>query len=475
MAANWELQLLSAIVRGEAGTPAELFERAQVLGVRHEWFGQLEAKSVWARVAAHYSRPTNFGHIPSEDALAALFPSLELPDCTDNFEDLCALVREGYLKRRSDALVSAFQQESHEDIVSALESLHAKLGSLKEQVVASDDASFKDVAMDIVIRTIENAKSGNGMTGLPWPWAKLNEETGGIHPQDFILVWALPKSMKTFWGLIVSAYLLSLGYKVLVYSKEMTLEIVILRLAAILAKVDYTKLKKGKLSQYEEETLLETVHMISETSFSGNLFFTNANRLDGSAGGPAEITKKIETYNPDFVLLDSSYMLEMPDMDGSPLDWKNLAALTRALKQVCMAKHVPMMAILQESETQAFKYKNSRGTASLAMNKGAVMDCDLGINLVMHKKRKELSIRFSAGRELLADGFTIHAQACENFDYAHDHIHQVGDDGEDEDEEATAVIAASACTTALSQLDKLIRAGCPDDPLGPNDFEVPPV
>lgn len=64
MAANWELQLISSIVRGEA--PGDLFESAQKEGIEFRTFGGMEAKNLWASIDAHYRRPHNFGHVPSE-------------------------------------------------------------------------------------------------------------------------------------------------------------------------------------------------------------------------------------------------------------------------------------------------------------------------------------------------------------------------------------------------------------------------
>ena len=95
MAANWELQLIASIVRGE--TPAELFELAEKEGITFRTFGGMEAKNLWSTIDANYRRPQNFGHIPSEEALAEQFPSMELPKPVENFQDLCEKVRDGHL------------------------------------------------------------------------------------------------------------------------------------------------------------------------------------------------------------------------------------------------------------------------------------------------------------------------------------------------------------------------------------------
>jgi len=445
MPASWELQLISAIVR--ADSPAEAYESAQKRGIRPELFGTIEAKTIWARIDAHYTRVENFGHIPSEEYLREIFPAIDLPTPLDNFGDLCSRVRDGYVRRRADALIEEFEQYVRDDAPKALSEFCTQLTALQEECAPDSDVDFKKVALGEMADYLTRTNETEGLTGLPWPWTRMNADTQGMQPGDFILVWAAPKGMKTFWGLIVCAHLFQQGYSVLIYSKEMTWDSLRNRLVCILAKIDYDRLRKGRLSDDEQLRALAAVEYLSRPEHRGRLMFTQADRLDGGLGGPAEIRRKIDTYRPDFVLLDSSYMLELPNARGSALDWTNLTTIMKAIKQIAKSTKCRIMAITQENETQALKAKGSRGTTSLAFNKMAVMDCDLGINLVLNRKKCELSIRYAVMREGKGEGFTINALPCENFEYTGDHLWQVGDDFDDP--KAAAPIVQ---TTAAAQL-----------------------
>jgi replicative DNA helicase len=260
----------------------------------------------------------------------------------------------------------------------------------------------------------------------------MNAATQGIQDGDYIMVWAMPKSMKTWFGLVITAHLFESGRRVLIYSKEMTWASIRRRVACILAKVNYGKLKEGILNEAEERTYFEKLETITDPNFPGDLWFTPADRLDGSPGGPNEIRRKIESYRPHFVMLDSSYMLELPGSSSNALDWKQLSLVNRQLKQIAKQTGIPILSILQENERSAYKYSKSRGTASLAMNTGAVMDCDVGIRLVRHRVKNEISIHLAAARETTSEGFTINALAAENFEYAHDTLHRFEDVQEEE-------------------------------------------
>ena len=431
MPASWELQLISAIIRSMDG-PSR-FERVQLAGIRYEYFATNEAKMLWSRIDAHFTRPDNYGFIPSEQTLKEVFPSIDLPTPLENLDDLVGKVKQGYVRRKVDKLIENYRDSVREDITAeSISRMYTELGRLQEETRQNADVNFKEVALNQIMTGLTKAKENNGMTGMPWPWMQLNEATGGIHGSDFIMVWALPKSMKTFFGLVVAAHLFMRGYRVLIYSKEMTWEILLVRLACILCRLDYTRTKRGELSSREEELLLTTVERLSTSNFPGELFYTQADRMDGGPGGPADIRRKVDIFKPHFVLLDSSYMLEMPEATGAnALDWKNLSAVSRGLKQICKNTKTAMMAIMQENERAAIKYKGTRGTASIAMNTGAPQDCDLGLHLVLNGLKAELSIHYAVAREAKAKGFTINALACDNFDYAGDHLWNVGDDADD--------------------------------------------
>lgn len=437
--ANWEMQCVSAIVKGHEGIiPPDLFELAQKQGIRFTVFGSLEARALWSKLEAHYTRPSNFGHIPSEASIREAFPTLELPQPVENFTDLCRKVIDGWAKRESQKYVDEFLGTLTTDTPLAITELYERLGTLQEQTRASTDVSYREVAMSETLDDLNKITSGDGLTGMPWPWTKLNADTGGIHHGDFIMVWALPKSMKTWWGLIVVANLFAAGKRVLIYSKEMLWDSMRTRINCLLAKVDYDAWKHGNLSMQQKMRLLEVVEKMSDPSHTGELFFTNADRPDGSPGGPNDIRRKIDMYKPHIVMLDSSYMLEMPNAGGKAVDWNQLALVSRQLKQVAKTSKVPMIAILQENERAALKYTKSRGTASIAMNSGAVMDCDVGLRLVIHTKLSELSIHYAACRETKAKGFTIHALPCYNFEFSGTHLHNVGDDSDEEEKKNAA-------------------------------------
>lgn len=424
---------MSAIIRGTEGRPNEMFDQARDRGLRFEVFGTMDGRNLWAKVESHYTRQHNFGHVPSEQEIRETMPTLELAAPVENFQDLCQKVLDSWSRREADKYLQEFLNNVPEDVPGAITALYGKLGQLQERARSSKDVHYRSVAKQQTLDDLDQVIKGAGMTGMPFPWERMNIDTGGIQPGDFILVWALPKSMKTWFGLIVAAHLFNAGRRVLIYSKEMRWESIRTRIVCLIAKVDYEAYRRGRITPEMRQAVVDVVDRTTDEGFGGELFFTDADRSDGSPGGPDDIRRKIDQYQPQFVMLDSSYMLELPDIKSNALDWKALAIVSRQLKQIAKTTKIPMLAILQENERAAMKYTKSRGTASIAMNSGAVMDCDLGLRLVRNKRLNELSVHYAACRETAASGFTIAAIPCTNFDYVGEHLHGVGDDSDEEE------------------------------------------
>lgn len=421
---SWELQLVSAIVRDPE--KPKLYNTARKSGVETKIFGNAEARSVWSYVDWYYSRPADHGRIPSEMLLKEKFPTLDLPEPVEAFPDLCTLVGDKYTTKKVEQAWEEYLTGVKENPKTALSDLSGALDKIKEQVTAATDRSFDGEAIREVIEDMQARAENDGLVGMPFPWEQFNVELGGLHPGDFAMIYAMPKSMKTWIGLYICVHLAKSGYRTLVYSKEMTWEKVRTRIACILAEIDYTKYRTGTLTPEEQEEVVKALSWFVEEC-PGTIDFTYAERPDGTAGGPSEIREKVSVYDPEFVLLDSAYLLELPGMKMSSYDWKTMLLMTKELKQIAISCNIPILAIFQESEDKALKSKGTRGTVSLALSKMMIQDVDLAIRCIYNKSAGEMSLQLPAARETTFEGITIYAHACTNFKYAHSKIWEVGD------------------------------------------------
>jgi hypothetical protein len=446
--ANWELELLAGILVSE--DPSEAFKQVLSDGVTQSVLYGMESRSVWAHVHAHYTRPHRYGFVPSLDAILESFPTLDLPTPSENLLDLCLRVKQAHTRRQTELLIDQYREDESDDPIAAAASLYSSLGCMQALQTNSRDVSFRQQAYDDILMDLRSIAENDGVTGLPYPWDIMNQHTGGIQPGDMLLFWAVPKSRKTWVGLVIAAHLFLLGYRVLVYSKEMMWKQIRQRLACIIGKVSYDRFKKNLLTRAELHRMLTAMALLKSDNqeFSGELIFTDCDRPDGSIGGPSEVRQKIDMYEPKFVLLDSAYLLQIQGVVDA-MDWKAIGATTRNLKQVAKSTGVPTACIMQENEKAAAKYKG-RGTASIAMFTGIAADCDVGIKLVCNDYLDEVSLHFAACRETNFPGFTIHANLAENFEFAGLHLHKGDDEDEGKSKAAEPAPAAAPPTTGAT-------------------------
>ena len=448
MAANWELQLLSAVLTREDRIEAYL--EACEAGLAHKHFGTMEARSVWAHIETYYTRPRDPGRIPSKEAVQETFRNLDLPRPAEAVTDLVQKVIGGHVTRSVQALLEAWDTESTVDTaLASLLALKDGLSEVHESHSSKDDVSWREVALAETAQDMCRIDEEAGLTGLPYPWEVMNREIGGIQPEDLILIWALPKSKKTWIGLYMVVNLFLLGYRVVVYSKEMSWANIRRRMVCIIANVSYKKYKDGTCSEGEKDRILQAVDITTASWHRGDLFFTNCDRPDGTVGGPGEIREKIEKYRADIVFCDSSYLLQLPGVKDA-MDWKAIGAVTRALKQVARQTKIPIIAIMQENEKSAYKYKKSRGTASIGGYTGVAQDCDLGIHIVNNPRENKTALRFAAARETEFPGFVINTVLCEDFSHDPDSpLWNVGDFDEDDEGDGSAAARATQTRAAV--------------------------
>jgi len=343
-------------------------------------------------------------------------PRLVLPQAKDTIEDLCESVQSEYLK----ASIRDFRDKLDESIVDTdprevIDMMRNEVLTLAKELVTESDEDFGAGFQDGLAEHIHAMSSADGLLGIPWPWEEMNEATQGICPGDLILWYGIPKSMKTWIGLYVCTWLFLKGYKVLVYSREMTYRIMRLRCGSILASVDYTRLKRNQLTPLEWARIDKAIQLLEHPE-CGHMMFTRNSNPDGSAAGVQALRMKVDAYEPDFIMLDSAYLMSNDRTGESSMKWNDLSAISQDVKQMILASNIPTMLVWQESERLSMKYgKAGRGTASLALATQLVYDADLAVKIVYNHGLSKASLHLAAARETEFDGLTINA--CAGYDF----------------------------------------------------------
>jgi hypothetical protein len=370
----------------------------------------------------------SIGHtmVPHYQRLLEAYPSLgELPEPIGDVQDIVVYVKERYVETAVDSLIQTWQMHRGKGAMGALEKLLENLQTLAVKQVGSGTVDFDaSYVKDVFMEEIRTRRHHEGLMGLPYPWARFNTELGGMEPGHLIMIYSLPKKLKTWLALYIVTYLKMVGYRALVYSADMNSSRIFARIACMLADLKFGRYRKGQIPEDEEakieKTLLEAVYT------DGAIRFTKALKLDGTRGGLVELEREAERYQPDIILLDSAYTMGRDRKSGKARH-EQIGDFNEDTKALAEKLGIPIIAIYQENEKSAQKYgARGDGRASIADAGRLFRDVDVALRVVHVDWLNEISLYVTAARDCLLKGITIHALPGESFDYISDELHPFG-------------------------------------------------
>lgn len=478
MASNIEHSLIAQILRtGD-------FHTVQKQQIDESFFTSPEAKEFYRHIRDIYMSPNTNGQVLSEQLMRERFPSAFLPPAYDSVAILCEQLRRDRvtteIMRLSQELAVLAQTDPFE-AVAALRAESAKVASLSE---AGQDMSISGISK-MLREKYETVQSSHGLLGIPYPWDAMNDETQGMQPAQFIVLYGRPKQMKSWIGLYmgVHAYLHS-RKRVLFYTREMHPFLVAQRAAAMIAKVDYKMYKSGKLQPEIKKMTFQILDELMDDEkglVGGNskghpaCFIITTDRstaAGGSGGGVAWLQSKIRDIRPDLVIVDGMYLMKDDRTNSRSVDWKNMAHISQDLKLTAQDFDVPLIGITQANRA-ADKTKGEDLT-ELAYADALGQDAD-AVFRVRKKPRidennfrhNEVHITAPGLREGVFDGIVINAEPATDFTY----VRTILESDQAEEEAAHNYSAPKNGANGANGAHKPFKASVMDPKIPPKAFK----
>lgn len=328
---DYEGALLSKILKDDA--------LAKVLDcrVKDELF--VAHPKVWGYILDTYA---THGGIPPLEMVEERFPSFEYQEATET--PVTFLVDE--IKKRhlhnlvKDGLVKQAAFLRSKDPKAALEAMREVLIQADEDIRPSFDTNFVVDVKERIERYEEAAMAAGGVTGIPTPWACLDDVTQGMHPEDLIMIAGRGGIGKTWAEMICAAHNWGNGYIPLVFSREMAVWQISRRLDAVIAKLPYRRFKSGELSSEEKTRWLECLDAMK----TANAFWITGDDGDGHLGVTA-IAAKVQRYRPHIVYIDGAYLIQ--DDKKSKQKWEQFSNVCQDLKRLAQREKIPIVVTHQ--------------------------------------------------------------------------------------------------------------------------------
>ncbi len=248
-------------------------------------------------------------------------------------------LRRELIKKSLSIIQTAF--ESDEDIDTILGDAEQGIFEISESKIKPSYKSSKELVNE-VFEYLENKLDDKGLvTGVPSGYSKLDELTAGFQPSDFIVVAGRPSMGKTAFGLNVAMRAAILHrIPTAIFSLEMSMDQIMMRMLCAWAKVDLSKLRRGRLKEEEWTKLYQAAQDLSEAP----IYIDDTPTLE-----PVELRARCRRLKSDkdigLVVIDYLQLMHVSQKRDSRE--QEIALISRNMKYLAKEVNVPVVALAQ--------------------------------------------------------------------------------------------------------------------------------
>lgn len=408
--ASWEMQLISRIIRDDK--VAEVIER----GLTEHDFLTDEARAMFVHMKSYTMTHGTGGARAGINAVGQMYPNFVF--CDDLSMTLDAYLRE-VRKTRLEVDAKAAAQRiingaDNDPIAAATDGMQ-----LLKQLVSlgygkQDDIDYSS-ALGRIIHRMELREAGIDMSKIHWPWAEVDEATGGIEPGDYIVYYGRPKSMKSWVLAHHASYTISQSKRPLIYTKEMHPDNIFMRMAACQARLPYQEFRMGRLNLEEKNRLYSLKRVLDELHRTENFICLSGKDAPGGQDSVEWLHAKIERYQPDAVFIDGLYLMSDGGTGKGQRDNIRVQNISRAVRQMVLETNIPVVATVQANR-QAAKHNNAE-LDEIAFSDSIGQDVTVAIRVINEKNTPTIALVFGGSREFELHGVRIHGVPATNFSY----------------------------------------------------------
>jgi replicative DNA helicase len=257
-------------------------------------------------------------------------------------------------------MLTADAQDHNADATALAGRAEASLFALAESGSTRQVQEMSAVdALGALVTHLETVNGGTGVTGTPMGFNELDLLTCGLQPGDLVLLAARPSMGKT--SLALSACSAALRGRqdesVLIFSIEMPVGQLMMRLVAMEGRVELSRMRSGDMRDEDWGRVSTAAATISEW---GNRLVID----DNSQQTPALLRARARRYRrkygkPSLIMIDYLQLMRSPEQENRT---QEIAEISRSLKALGKESGCPVLALSQlnrQVESRADKRPNN--------------------------------------------------------------------------------------------------------------------
>jgi replicative DNA helicase len=251
-----------------------------------------------------------------------------------------AVLRE-LIQTSSQIIAQAF--EAKDDVQTMVDDAERRIFSLAERRLEGSALPIGKIlrnTFEYIERLYERKEH---VTGVATGFEKLDLETSGFQPSDFIIIAGRPSMGKTAFVLNIAQHVgITLRERVLVLSLEMSAQQIVQRMLCSEAKVDSQAVRTGYLSSSDWHRLTAAAGRLSEASIF----------IDDSPGltvleARAKARRMKAEHGLDLLIID--YLQLMRGRAAMESRQQEISEISRSLKALAKELNIPVVALSQLS------------------------------------------------------------------------------------------------------------------------------
>lgn len=403
-----ELQLVSRIIgTGDIDTVTEW-------GITPDDFRTGVANSIFQYLVNYYRLPDSRGSVIGPYAAQHVFPTFAL--CDDRGMTTAALCAEVRKERIAIEINQRMEQIRQNLEFNPLECA-AQLQLLGTEMVQLGSGKITDhflgQGLTQQLYNYGQTKAGISNAVARWPWPPLQNATGGVDPDDYVVIYGRPKSFKSWVISYLTTEFFMQDKKIVIYTKEMSAETIFKRIIGCIARVPYQGLRMGRLTAEDEMELYNAQRLVAYMRAEDKIIVLSGKDAPSGGDNVPWLHSKINVYRPDIVVIDGLYL--MSDHRKNKQPHEKVRSISNDLRQMNLETHVPILATLQANRGAA-KHKEANFD-ELAFSDAIGQDATLVARVINEKDSSTAMLVLAGAREFDLNGFRINAVPAKNFSY----------------------------------------------------------
>jgi replicative DNA helicase len=288
-----------------------------------------------------------------------------------------AVLRE-LIQTSTQIITSAF--DAKEDVQSLVDEAERKIFRLAERRLEGSAQPVKAIlknTFEYIERLYERKEH---ITGVATGFEKLDKETSGFQPSDFIIIAGRPSMGKTAFALNITQYVgVEIGGKVLVLSLEMSAQQLVQRMLCSEAKVDSQAVRTGFLNSSDWHRLTAAAGRLSEAG----IYIDDSPALSVLEARAKARRMKAE-HGLNLLVID--YLQLMRGRAALENRQQEISEISRSLKALAKELNVPVVALSQLSRAvEARSQRDFRPQLSDLRESGA-LEQDADVILFLYRQ-----------------------------------------------------------------------------------------